>query len=256
MQVLEEKLPKLSIEETQEEQARSLTIIPKKKMFNYPFGFWVPSDHHVDDKFSILTTNGLLVSFAMLAKSKECENCGKQILPIPHKNMVLPESCPYCKFNPRKSKPVERQQEIKKSSTFVKLDSLLTEAGKNYNLHANFERKSDYSENWHHEENHEMYLKYGIVKDASEIKTCIDSLLSFDGFTIRNFTKNGKTYKQMFDEIVNNESILKLEPFYSLLSMATSIIKAPQMIIKPLIRGSRMSPANVTNMMQPLSKRA
>lgn len=245
-QIFDEKLSKLSIEETQAEQARAMIAIPKK--LNYPFGFWIPTNQYADDKFDILPLNGLLSTFTILAKSKECGNCGKMILPKPSKNMVLPESCPYCKYDSRKIQRVEKREEIKRSSTFQKLDSLLTEAMKNYMNHANFERKSDYSENWHHEENHETYMKYGIVKEALEIKTLIASLIKYDGFSIRYFTKGDKTYIDLFNEIMENDSILKLEPYYTLLSMATSIIKAPQLKISPQIRGSRMTPANVTNM--------
>ena len=247
MQVFEEKLPKLSIEETQEEQGRALLIVPKEKQNNYPFGFWVPTKHYEEKQGEILPSNGLLVSFAMLAKSRECVNCGKMILPIPTKNMLLPESCKFCGFNAKKSIKTEKKDDFKRSSTLTKLDSLLTEAFKNYYAHADFERKPDYSENWHHEENHETYMKYGIVKEALEIKTLISSLITYDGFSIRYFTKDGKTYKTMFDEIVENDSILKLEPYYNLLTMATSVIKAPQVMVKPSIRYPRTSPKNVIN---------
>ena len=49
---------------------------------------------------------------------------------------------------------------------------------------------------------------------------------------------------------MENDGILKMEPFYRLLIMPSSILKEKSFKINPMLRYPRMSPANVINVDQ------
>lgn len=252
MQVFEEKLPKLSIEETFEEQRQAMISIPKK--YELQMKRWIPmkSSDYPDNKpsdFPIVPVNSLLGSFVILGKSKECTNCGKIILPKPSKNFTIPEICPYCNFNTKKQrgKFTERIAEPKRSSTIIMLNNLLTAVSYKYRQHSDFHEKQDYTENFYHRQNHEIYLNDSIIQDAAEIVSCIESLIMYDKMPRNYFIRNGKSYIDLFNEIIQNESILKLKPMYDLITMVSPLIKATMGEIKPEIRYPRASPASVTN---------
>lgn len=225
--------------------------IPKKIVYSARRSIPMRSSDYPDNDPSVLPivpVNSLLGSLQILSKSRECESCGRTVFPKPSKNFHVPEICPYCKYDSKKrTLPVERKNDLKRSSTLQRLDAFLQEAFKKYYEHSDFREKENYTENWIHLRNHEIYMTDTIIQDASEIVSYIESLIAFDSFPIRYFMRNGESYDRMFQKIIDNEGVLKLKPYFDLLTMASSVVKAKQMTIIPMIRGSRMGPANITN---------
>ena len=181
-----------------------------------------------------------------IAKSRECLGCGKLILPKPKKNMEVPSICPNCNHDSRKTiARQEKRDDLKRSSTIQRLESLLNEAFKKYYEHADFREKDDYTENYIHRRNHEIYLSETIIQDAAEIVSCIDSMINFDKFPSSYFTNGRKTHNDLFEEVIDNETILKLKPYYTLLVTASSVVKARQNQIEAHLRYPRTGATSI-----------
>ena len=240
--------PKLSIEETFEESKMAMISIPKQT--EPKFDTWIPTNQYVDYDYPILPRISVLSVLSFYAKAKICQNCKNLILPKPSKKFRLPEKCPYCKFEKRQMMP--RIEPIKRSSTLLRLKKQLEEAFDNFDTYGNFHEKDDYTSNYNHKINNEIYMSSTIIKDAAEIKSCIDSLINHDNFSIKHFISGERTYIDLFNEVIHNNGIEKFEPFFTLLIMTSSIIAPLAGEIQPMIRGPRSSPAAVTN--APISK--
>lgn len=240
--------PKLSIEETFEESKRAMVSIPRQ--IEPKFDTWIPTNQHVNYDYPILPRISVLSVLSFYAKARQCEKCNNLILPKPSNNFKLPLTCPYCKD--QTSKPIIQTEQIKRSSTLQRLKKQLEDSFANFDEYGNFHEKDDYTSNYNHKINHEIYINSTIIKNAAEIKSCIDSLINFDNFPKRYFISGKRTYLDLFDEILNNEGIEKFEPFFTLLTMTSSIVAPTVGEIQPKVRGPRSSPAAVTN--QPMSR--
>lgn len=235
---------RLDSSETFDAQSKLKLRLPKKTEFNY---FYINVPMKKEDLPSEtypypVVQNSMLYCFAMLVLSKRCTVCEKLLLPKRTKMKVEP-TCDTCKIQ----KPVQKEDEIKRSSIIDTLTRLLDSLFTKYHINSELQEKSDYTQRYHHKLNMENYLGITIIKDAVEVKSCIDGLISWNKWHPRYFYIDGKSYKQLLQEVIANDNILKFEPFYKLLIMTSSLLKADQVMIKPLVRGSRTSPANVTN---------
>ena len=234
--------------------------IPKKRVFNYKF-LWVPMNPTLLPKetyqYPILSDVNykMLYCFKVLAMSKPCQNCGDMILPKQEESMRVPSVCKKCKSLPIKPQSMTRQtDDIQRSSTIQRLSALLDSIFIKYHLNSELHEDYDYTQRWHSDLNKEIYLTWTIDKDAVEVISCIDALISFNKWPARYYVFNGKSHRQLFDDILDNEGMLKFEPFYKLIIMCSSIVKGKTQVISPMIRYPRTSPANVTNVDQMLKK--
>lgn len=255
--LVDQSLPGISDIDSFSSQSKEKIKIPKKTAFNYKFTSWLPTnpDSYPSEMFPypILPDSQykILTALKLLALSKTCRDCKKTIFPKPSEQFKLPLKCPFCKNLTKKSRIPEPKEsksvELKRSSTVQRLSQLLDSIFIKYNMNAEFQEMSDYTERFHHEINQDIYLRWTINKDAAEVKSCVDALISFDKWPARYFMIDGNTHGDLFEEVLNNEDIFKFEPFYKLLIMASSVVKAVVAQIKPQIRSPRMSPSNVTN---------
>ena len=248
-QTFEEYLPLIENQDSFSAQSQAKIKLPKKTEFNYSFA-WVPMNPQdlPKDTFPYpVPSNNLLYCFRMLAMSRPCNSCGIMILPKLSENMKVSPLCKKCKLIPKRQEP-QKTTDLKRSSTVDRLRELLDSIFIKYHLNTEFQESADYTKRWQQHTNHEIYIKFTIIKDAVEVASCIDSLITFDHWPARYFVWNGKTHHQLLQSVVENDGILKMEPFYRLLMMPTSILKAKEMITIPMMRGARVSPGNVTNM--------
>ena len=177
------------------------------------------------------------------------------ILPKQEENMKVPSVCKKCKSLPIKPQSMTRQtDDIQRSSTIQRLSALLDSIFIKYHLNSELHEDYDYTQRWHSDLNKEIYLTWTIDKDAVEVISCIDALISFNKWPARYYVFNGKSHRQLFEDILDNEGMLKFEPFYKLIIMCSSIVKGKTQVISPMIRYPRTSPANVTNVDQMLKK--
>ena len=250
-QIFDEYNPPISESDTFSAQSQARIKLPKKSEFNYKF-LWVPMNPQDLPKETYpypIQSNNLLYCFRMLGMARPCNNCGVTVFPKLSDNMKVSPLCKNCKLIPKTQRPEpQKSLELKRSSTVDRLRELLDSIFIKYHLNAEFQENSDYTKRWQHSVNQEIYMKFTIIKDAMEVASCIDSLITFDHWPARYFVWNGKTYQQLLQSVVENDGILKLEPFYRLLMMPSSILKAKEMTTIPMMRGARMSPGNVTNM--------
>ena len=241
-QVLEQS----NLEESElfDSQSKLKIKLPKKTEFNY---FYMNIPMKKEDLPSQtypypIVQNSMLYCFAMLTLSKRCKSCKKLLLPK-RKMMKVDSICSDCKIQ----KPIQKEDEIKRSSIIDTLTRLLDSLFTKYHINSELQEKSDYTQRYHHKLNMENYLGITIIKDAVEVKSCIDGLISWNKWHPRYFYIDGKSYKQLLQEVIANDNILKFEPFYKLLIMTSSLLKSPDVIIRPMMRYPRTSPANVTN---------
>ena len=252
MQVLDDFKP-ISELDTNNYQSQAKIKLPKKSIFNY-FYLNIPINPSIEPKekypYPILSdvNYSLLYCFKVLAMAKKCKNCNTLIIPKPSENMRIP-ICKKCKDIPPKQL-TKKSDDIRRSSTIQRLSALLDNIFIKYHLNSELHQDYDYTQRWHSEINKEIYLTWTIDKDSIEVISCIDALISWDNWSPRYFTISGKTYQQLFKSVIENEGILKLEPFYKLIMMCSSIVKGKTQVIKPQIRYPRTSPANVVNVDQ------
>ena len=255
-QVLDSFNPSLSEFDTNNYQNKAKIKLPKKSVFNY-FYLNIPMNPSLEPKekypYPILSdvNYSLLYCFKVLAMSKSCHNCGEMILPKQSDNMKVPSLCKKCKSLPIKPQSMTRQtDDIQRSSVIQRLSVLLDSIFIKYHLNSELHEDYDYTQRWHSEQNKEIYLTWTIDKDAVEVISCIDALIAFNRWPSRYYVFNGKSHRQLFDDILNNNGILKFEPFYKLIIMCSSIVKGKTQITNPMLRYPRTSPANVVNVDQ------
>ena len=164
--------------------------------------------------------------------------------------MKVPLLCKKCRLVPKQRQDPEKSPELKRSSTVDRLRELLDSIFIKYHINAEFQENSDYTQRWQHSVNQEIYMKLTIIKDAVEVASCIDSLITFNNWPAKYFVWNGKTHQDLLSDVIENKGLLKLEPFYRLLVMPSSILKEKSFRTNPMLRYPRTSPANIVNVDQ------